>query len=1368
MLAVGIVAAGSLLYHGQQESCRTEAERNLIAVADSRANELMAWRKERLGDANVFFDNIAFSVLIRQCIESPQDRPLQEELRSWISRVQVSYRYDRVVLFDAGGSPWMMVSSSKEPLSALTLETVRKTMHSGQLTFADFSPNDTTRKNYLRLFVPIINKRANGQSLGVLMLRIDPHLGLYPIVKHWPTPSDTAEILLIRREGNELAFLNELKFQKNSTSGLRVSLNRKELALVQAVLDQYGVHKGADYRDTPVLAVARAVPDSPWFVVAKMDVAEVYAPMRQWFWLTVLFVGSLLFGEAAVGGFLWRRQRTVFYREKSESNARMQAITDSAQDAIIIMDGEGRIFYWNPAAERIFGYTSTEVLGQRMHELLAPQRYHAAYHGAFPEFQHTGQGAVVGRTLELEARRKDGTEIAIALSVSALQIGDKWHAVGIMRDITERKQAEKLIRESELRYRTLADSGQALIWTSGPDKKCDYFNQPWMTFTGRALEQELGNGWTAGVHPDDLTRCVDIYSNAFDRQEQFSMIYRLRRHDGQYRWIQDNGTPRYDSQGNFLGYIGHCLDITDQKQLEDALAEFKTAVEQSMDGIAMANLNGTIRFVNRAWAKMHGCSTAEPIGRHLSMFHTKEQIETEVNPFNERLLKAGALEGEIGHVRNDGTIFPTQMSCNLLLNVDGTPFGFLGIARDISDHKRAEKTLLEFKTAVEQSVDGICLTDLDGNVRFINKAWAEMHSCTLTEPIGQYLSVFHTEEQLKTDVERLISQLAKAGSYEGEIGHRRADGTIVPTWMSCATLTDADGKRFGFIGIARDISDYKRAEEALKQSQAMLLCVLNSVPQSIFWKDRDSVYVGCNEVFAKRAGLRPIDVVGKTDFDLPWSREEAESYRAIDQDVMTSRRPQIHILEQQHQSDGACIWADTSKIPLMDSAGESYGLLGVYEDITERKRMEDELRMAKEAAESATQVKSQFLANMSHEIRTPMTAILGYAQVLNEGIICCSECPNYSQCEHRHIGYEAVSAIRRNGEHLLALINDILDLSKIEAKKLQVELTRYSPMRLVEEVVSLMQPLAAAKQLKLITDLAEPLPETVITDPLRLRQMLVNLIGNAIKFTDKGEVHLAARWLADAASPRLQFEVSDTGIGMNEAQIAKLFLPFSQVDSSSSRRFAGTGLGLCISKLLAEALGGNIEVHSKPGSGSTFILTIGSGVPSEDRGISQPAPASAVQSQPMAPSTPVGKIVLRGRILLAEDGMDNQRLIGFLLRRAGAEVTSATNGQLAIEAVLAASRADQRFDVILMDMQMPVLDGYEATRRLRAMNYTGPIIALTAYAMSQDRQACLAAGCNDYLTKPIDQRVMLETIAKHIPPEQSVQSSPTCSTIAPS
>jgi signal transduction histidine kinase/ActR/RegA family two-component response regulator len=397
-------------------------------------------------------------------------------------------------------------------------------------------------------------------------------------------------------------------------------------------------------------------------------------------------------------------------------------------------------------------------------------------------------------------------------------------------------------------------------------------------------------------------------------------------------------------------------------------------------------------------------------------------------------------------------------------------------------------------------------------------------------------------------------------------------------------------------------------------------------------------------------------------------------------------------------------------------------------------KFRERIQEAKEAAEACSRAKSEFLANMSHEIRTPITAILGYVDIMLDEDI-------------GHVIRQHAEVIRRNGEHLLGLINDVLDLSKVEVGRMQIEPIRCSPVQVVAEVVSLMRVRAEAKHLTLQTDVAGPLPETVLTDPLRLRQVLVNLVGNAIKFTDQGEVSLAVRLIADQGCPRLRFDVTDTGIGINEEHLKRLFHPFTQVDTSSTRRFGGTGLGLCISKRLAEALGGSIEVHSTPGKGSSFSVTIDPG-PLDGIRMVENAQDTLLDYVPRTTVTAPGKTECCGRILLAEDALDNQRLIGLLLKKAGNDVVTVENGEQAVEQASVAWRQGRPFDVILMDMQMPVMDGYSATRCLREQGYTRPIIALTAHAMAEDRQKCLDAGCDDYATKPIDRPRLLATIAR--------------------
>jgi signal transduction histidine kinase len=403
----------------------------------------------------------------------------------------------------------------------------------------------------------------------------------------------------------------------------------------------------------------------------------------------------------------------------------------------------------------------------------------------------------------------------------------------------------------------------------------------------------------------------------------------------------------------------------------------------------------------------------------------------------------------------------------------------------------------------------------------------------------------------------------------------------------------------------------------------------------------------------------------------------------------------------------------------------------------ERKQVFDELRAAKEAAEAATRARSAFLANMSHEIRTPMTAIIGFAEELLA--------PQVPDAER----LELARTIHSSGEHLLGLINDILDFSKIDSGKLEVERAHYSPFEVVSSSAKLVERRARDKGIALECRVLTELPETVEGDPMRVRQVLTNLLGNAVKFTERGTVLLLVA-LREGERPMLDFNVIDSGIGIPRAKLERLFDPFVQGDASVTRRFGGTGLGLAISKQLADLLGGELVASSPPGAGTAFRFSVPTGPLEGVRRVSATPSRAGGAAVPAPPASPVqqGGPRLAARVLVADDTPVNRTLVQRMLEKSGATVSCCDNGQQAIEAVLAAQARGEPFDVVLMDMQMPVVDGFEATRRLRALGATLPIVALTASCMPDDRRLAIEAGCTDFVSKPARREVLLEKIAE--------------------
>jgi PAS domain S-box-containing protein len=547
-------------------------------------------------------------------------------------------------------------------------------------------------------------------------------------------------------------------------------------------------------------------------------------------------------------------------------------------------------------------------------------------------------------------------------------------------------------------------------------------------------------------------------------------------------------------------------------------------------------------------------------------------------------------------------------------------------------------------------------------------------------------------------------------------------------------------RMIGFVSIASIISFMAYLKRTLRQLDPSKVvpphvrAALDTLAEGLLIMDQSGHIAMANRAFATVVGRDADKLMGTRAEKLPWEKDVPDGRQVAAEDqfpwkqAVEKNEPVRNVTMHLNDSTGQRRTFIVNCSPVAGARGKARGSLASFEDVTVLVQKEVELRKSKESADEANRAKSDFLARMSHEIRTPMNAILGFTDVLRRGY-------EDSEAERQ----EHLNTIHSSGKHLLELINDILDLSKIESGKMEIEPTRCSVHNIITEVVATLGIKAQDKGIGLSFAWDGPAPATILTDPTRFRQIVTNLVGNSIKFTETGEVRLVGRLDRSGARPQLVVDVIDTGIGMKPESLKRIFDPFSQADNSITRRFGGTGLGLSISRQCATALGGGISVASEYGKGSVFTLSVDAG-PAEAIEIFDPATAPrgpvAAESSAMAKLNP-------SRILVVEDGTSNQKLITIVLQRAGMTVELANNGQIGFDMAMAG-----RYDVIFMDMQMPVMDGFTATRKLRENGCTLPIVALTANAMKGEEEKCRAAGCSGYLSKPIDMDLLLRTLGK--------------------
>ncbi|CAH1190147.1 Sensor histidine kinase RcsC [Paenibacillus auburnensis] len=997
-------------------------------------------------------------------------------------------------------------------------------------------------------------------------------------------------------------------------------------------------------------------------------------------------------------------------------------ITQNTPDMISLAYPDGTIFYVSPSVERMLGYPASDMIGKKRPEFYHEEDAH--------EMREHGKLFSDNDVFTRRVRHKNGDYLWIESSFQVMRNsnGEVEQVLTVARDITVRKKYEEMLANAQF----LAKMGSWEWDHAGKQLTASREMRHIFGHTDDNSNHSLYDPELimSCIDPEDLPGVIQAILDCLEHGGSGSKVFRITSADGVKKFIDAHWKTALDASGNMRYISGVIQDVTVQVMMEAQLREsehnYRLISENTQDFITRnaSDEEATYLYASPVCQQMFGFTPEELIGT-AGMSYVHPEDKDRVQAYRIEGGNGKQLEPIVFRFRcKDGTYMWVETTLRHITSGTGGAPEIIGVTRNVSERKQYELKMMEsenrYKSLFEYNPSAIIAMDLEGCIQSLNASL-------------QYLTGYSRESLLHSSYSELIDldeldfvsdrfKLAASGvaqTFESRLIHR--DGHAVEVSMIYVPIL-LDSRVVGVFAITSDITERKRHLEQIEKLSYEHALILNSVTEGIFGMSLEGETVFINPAASAMLGYGPGELGGSIALhSIQQTWLDGEPYPGGGKTLPEWFSEHLSYEEKEGvfwRRDGSSFLVKYRMTPLFDN-GERKGVVVVFRDITEEKA----IVRAKESAEQADRAKSEFLAIMSHELRTPMNGIIGMADLL-AGTELSEEQQYYTQI------------INKSGASLLHILNEVLDFSKIEAGMMSIELQAVDLRQVMTHVTEIFYPRVKEKGLKLHAEIDPALPQLLVTDEGRLRQILINLVGNAVKFTEEGSVSLSVKLetFREPAQAILKFTVKDTGIGIPQASQGLLFQSFSQLHPSINRKYGGTGLGLAISKKLVELLGGAIGVDSQEDEGSEFYFTIEALIPQQStQGIITAGTGDKqIKVKNRRSEYSIGEFGPLS-ILIAEDHPVNLQILQVYLKKRGYAADVALNGQQAVEAVRL-----HHYDLIFMDIQMPLMDGIEATMKIREEHGLYPVIvAATAFAQKEDRELCLKVGMQDFISKPI-------------------------------